>query len=539
MDGRNESAETWKHRYKEAADTVLRGIDHISGLVVGFNTNVDVIVHYDPDAIRALMEHLRLDGSRLRRGVEEWKGRIDTPADFLVGLSGCFRDGKAAEWLIARPEVYREIRRLLPPDQELAMGGQAGIMANTLARLGVPQVIVHCYSRSHEQMGLFYDEPAIKLPIVDSTTGALRLVHPHGAVNPSEECFQHMIAEFSKGDCITVDGEEWCCPRSNRFIATYDPPNGQLSIMPAFNDHIEELAGMAGAMVFAGFHLIDTDKLGEQGLRERISAALRLVARARSAHPRPIIHLEHSSTRPEIMSALLGLSAPGHGTTGAGTGDAPGRPSPDDSTAATGATGENTYWDSFGSNEEEMKQILTALHEETAASELGRGGTIDQGVVVTAGLKICQRMGIARYHFHEPGCFIVFVARERYQTPPETIRQALCFAAFQAASRAHTGDVSRDPSLLATLLTPEVSGGLPTPQFQDLATALEQRGAVDAADDFLMDGTAHIGDYTIVAVPTIMVAQPGQTVGLGDTISSTALVGELAGMALTVRSGTS
>ena len=66
-----------------------------------------------------------------------------------------------------------------------------------------------------------------------------------------------------------------------------------------------------------------------------------------------------------------------------------------------------------------------------------------------------------------------------------------------------------------------------TSQFIQIAEYLDEKYSIDKTD-FMKNGRTIIDNYRLIAIPTILIDQPRFTVGLGDTISSTALAAQLA-----------
>ena len=60
--------------------------------------------------------------------------------------------------------------------------------------------------------------------------------------------------EFDKGDKVELDGETFVCPKSNRFIATYDPLNLHLVMDEHF---VRKMSGeKVDYVVLSGFHAL-------------------------------------------------------------------------------------------------------------------------------------------------------------------------------------------------------------------------------------------------------------------------------------------
>jgi len=119
---------------------------------------------------------------------------------------------------------------------------------------------------------------------------------------PSGDCQE-------KGDGIKLGNIKWICPRNNRFIATYDPPNANLDINLSFSDGINDIAKVIDVMILSGFHMLNSDEIGIDEVKERIKAVLNLITQAKQSNPELIVHLELSSTKNElVLRELFSLS---------------------------------------------------------------------------------------------------------------------------------------------------------------------------------------------------------------------------------------
>ena len=156
---------TWFDNYSESYNDTLKALKLIDGVAVGFNTNVDAIIEFRSNKIRELISNLQFDTVTLLSKILEWKGTIEDPNDFIVGLCGCFEKGKASEWIIQNEETYQFLLRNLPSERIISMGGQAGNMAHTLSVLGIPRVIVHSATLPNELKNLFMKNKNIQIPV--------------------------------------------------------------------------------------------------------------------------------------------------------------------------------------------------------------------------------------------------------------------------------------------------------------------------------------------------------------------------------------
>lgn len=125
-------------------------------------------------------------------------------------------------------------------------------------------------------------------------------------------------------------------------------------------------------------------------------------------------------------------------------------------------------------------------------------------------LKLAEKTGVRRIHFHTYGYYL---ALTDYRG--EFVRDALLFAALAAAAKAKLGDVRNIDDITKAM---DVS-------VNEKAKGVEE---ILAKTYGVKDGIAEVNDYQLSFVPTKIVAKPKSTVGIGDTISSSAFVGEFA-----------
>lgn len=485
----------WLNIYRTAQYKTAKHLKQLSGITVAFNTNIDAIVNFTPSMIRQLMVEIGIGPQALQKRIQEWKGIIEAPADFLAGLCGCFREGKASEWLIQNKESYEFLKENLPLTQQLRMGGQAGIMANVLGLLDIPLVITHCASLPKEQAELFVSKENIVIPVL-TAQGKLTYIHPQDHFNPNDPVFMHIISEFRKDNQLAIaDQELWVCPRSNRFIATYDPINNYLKISQAFVEGIEQIAKKSDGFLISGFHLLPLEQLELAGIRQKIQTVAQLIHRAKEAHPQLLTHYELCSTKQTVLLKEL-----------------------------FDFTKECRLWDSFGANERELIASLRVLGEVQLAKELSIN--ITQEKILDGALLLMKALALRRFHLHEFGCYICLHRKTPF-IDPQKIRTALCFSSIIAAERAKTGTVSKNYSIESLFGNFSGEENSFPKTFVELANVVEAKGFC-SRDKFLSSGIFEHNDYFIIAIPTILIDNPRFTVGLGDTISSTAFVAELA-----------
>ena len=293
----------------------------------------------------------------------------------------------------------------------------------------------------------------------------LRLVHPKDFGGDEESCI-HYIYEFPRG--FRVLGFE--APRENRFIGAADDYNTTLFIRDEFRERFDEISEKAELAIISGLQALTKDNYREpfETVREHLKVL----------HEKNIpAHLEFAFTPDEtVRKAILDLLS--------------------------------DFW-SVGLNEVELASIMEVMGEKSLAEKLLASDPVDPIAVTEAMLKLAE-LGVKRVHFHTYGYYL---ALTDYRG--EFVRDALLFAALAAAAKAKLGDV---PSI------GEVVRAMDVP-VNERAKPVEE---ILASEYGMRNGIAEIDGYQLAFVPTKIVAKPKSTVGIGDTISSSAFVGEFA-----------
>ena len=294
--------------------------------------------------------------------------------------------------------------------------------------------------------------------------GKLSLVHPK-EFQAEEDCI-HYIYEFPRG--FRVFNFE--APRENRFIGAADDYNTNLYIRPEFREHFEEIAEKVELAIISGLQALTRENY--RGPFEIVGEHLRVL------NERGIpAHLEFAFTPDEtVRKAILDLL-------------------PD-------------FW-SVGLNEVELASIMEVMGERNLAEKLLAKDPVDPIAVTEAMLKLAE-LGVRRIHFHTYGYYLALTSYKG-----EFVRDALLFAALAAAAKAKLGDVPSIDEIVKAMDVP----------VNERAKPVEEALAREYG---MRNGIAEVNGYQLAFVPTRIVAKPKSTVGIGDTISSSAFVGEFA-----------
>ena len=295
--------------------------------------------------------------------------------------------------------------------------------------------------------------------------GELRLVHPRDFSADEESCL-HYIYEFPRGFRV-FDFE---APRENRFIGAADDYNTTLFIRDEFRERFDEIASGVSLAIISGLQALTKDNYREPfgTIREHLKVL----------NEKDIsTHLEFAFTPDEtVRKAILDLLP--------------------------------AFW-SVGLNEVELASIMEVMGERNLAEKLLANDPVDP-IAVTEAMLMLAELGVRRIHFHTYGYYLALTAYRG-----EFVRDALLFGALAAAAKAKLGDVPSIEDMIKAMDVP----------VNERAKPVEEALAKEYG---MRNGIAEVNGYQLTFVPTKIVAKPRSTVGIGDTISSSAFVGEFA-----------
>jgi len=449
----------WGALYSSAFDKVRGNIKRIRGVLLAYNTNIDAIRYLDPKDLEERVEKAGKEG--VFRYSKELPKKITSVRHLLGGILWSIRRGKAAELYVESCPVRFYMKQW--GWDELRMGGQVGIMANLLGGVYNVPVIAHVPQLSRLQAELFKDGP-IYVPKVEGEK--LSLVHPRG-FQADEENLIHYIYEFPRGFRV-FDFE---APRENRFIGSADDYNPNVYIRPEFKETFEEIAGKVELAIISGLQALTEENYREP--METIRGHLEVLNE--KGIP---AHLEFAFTPDEKVRGEILKLLP-------------------------------HFW-SVGLNEVELASIMEVLGEKAIAEKLLAHDPVDPIAVTEAMLKLAEKTGVRRIHFHTYGYYLALT-----EYKGEFVRDALLFAALAAAAKAKLGDVRSIDDVVKAMDVPVNERAKPVEE-----TLAREYG--------MREGIAEVNGYQLAFIPTKIVAKPKSTVGIGDTISSSAFVGEFA-----------
>lgn len=244
-------------------------------ILCGYNVNIDSVYRINRAEISELLE--TFEEAEILNKIENLPGNIASEADFVAGLAYCMKNGYGAEWLVSEHSVFKFLKNRYFGKSLVRMGGNAGIMANALSKLGASRVITNVAVPSKTQLSLF-SKKAIYIPDTLTQTEENAGEKPEenknigrepeknkntgkeseenvGTVSSNLEPI-HFVFDFSEGETFSLYGTVIKVPRENRFIATCDHLNLRLFSNPAFEQYAFQHACEIDGALISGFHLL-------------------------------------------------------------------------------------------------------------------------------------------------------------------------------------------------------------------------------------------------------------------------------------------
>ena len=461
----NDLKKLWAEKYK-CVPTQLERIKEISVAATAFNTNIDAIVKISGNRLKTLLESSKMPVEMLTNIKQT---QFDKPTDVLLGIVKCFSRGIAEEWVTEDEKIYKWIEKNLGY-HHLQMGGQGGIIANTLALLGIKKVITHTNSHPKLQAEQFLD------------LENLFALDEHGDLKKATSISRskdipliHWIIEFDKGDSFTYQGKSFTCPKSNRFIATYDPLNINLVMNEGFDKYMQN--NPVEYLVLSGFHPLLSKNNGVELLKN----AVPVIKNWQKANPKMITHLEIASTQDKVIRKnILKFIVP--------------------------------LAQSMGLNERETIDLLNVSGQKELAKKIEKETTSCHLFEALVFLK--ETLNIARIQLHMFGLYMT-IQDKNFPYSAEQNLKGMMTASVVSSSKAFHGALEKYDDISLTKDYPPSDTGLK--ELTALAKMLKKPELAEI-------GVAEYKGYIISAIPTILIDKPKTLVGMGDTISSVSLL---------------
>ena len=351
------NAGVWENLYQSLQKPQLDPV------VTGFNANIDRIIPVTPDLLRSFEQH----------AVPGFDALFDR-------LKHSMRYCSADEVFISEHSVYNELTDFFSRSGTLAIGGQAGIAAVHLCRLGIPSVTCAVPGAGPKTCGMLQD------------AGVIPLNFKTGSGERSDTT--HLIFEYPPN---LVQEVEQVVPRSNRFIVSpvHDPST--ILIPEDLQDTFLKQIATCRRAFLSGYQYLRKEQ-------EFITAA-RQIRMIRSVNPRMRTHVECVSvTEQPVLAMMLRHIIPNV--------------------------------DSIGLNEHELGLLMHALRGTEPVSS--GSPPLSPVAYVREAITLADATGVHRIHLHTFGYYIL-ILRPGTEPQPELSRNALLFAA-QVTANAAKGD---------------------------------------------------------------------------------------------------
>ncbi len=374
--------------YEKSIEWSTKRVKSLPTIALGFHSVIDGLIEFNSEKIVRKMIQINIPKS-----FEALPKSIETKEDFFKGLLFSFINGKALQIMIDSESVYEWIMKEFGSGA-LRLGGTSANMAKTLSNFPFQKILIYAYPLTKELANLFPDSEN------------LFVVYDHDLRHPKSLQLEqgvkaiHWIFEFSQGQKIKVFGKEYVCPRSNRFIASWNPVNSRLEVREPFRSYALDHAREISKFLVSGFHIMRARYSNGEMARDRIDELAKFIQEMRKRNSKIQFHLEFASIRRDgVRKAVEDVLFP--------------------------------ISDSLGANEVELSWIAHDLGIDSREIESGNVEKISQVLLKLRG------MGLKRVHFHTLGFYLLAFDDDFYNLDNE--RMALAFAALAAAQRAKDG----------------------------------------------------------------------------------------------------
>ncbi|MGI6458045.1 MAG: ADP-dependent glucokinase/phosphofructokinase [bacterium] len=473
------NAAHWEQLYDQAYTRGMERISQINGVACAFHSVIDGFIRLTPDLLRPVLER---DSTLKQAALAGCKGEppleILSPQDFIQGMFYSLYRGSALQRMIRSEETYQWVLDTFGSG-ELRLGGTSANMARALTPLDIP-VTIYANPLTVELAELFGDFD--NLHVIRKKNGQFTLETPRQAAEEHGVFAIHWIFEFGTDFEMELDGVVINPHRANRYIPSWNPRNNQFTLDPVFAEGFLNLADQHRYLFFSGFHILSETYLDGSTCDDVIRPLGEYLDQLRQRSPELIIHLELAS----IASLKVRRAVLNHVM---------------------------NHVHSIGLNETELPLMLELFGDTLVQDVLKQEPNVFD--YANACMVIMSQTGLQRIHFHNLGYYLC-LEKKAIHTPQDT-RDSLLFAAIMAAARAKNGLFHSREDIQPGLEPPISEIGLRETEL--LAMKIDEPGIAE-------EGIGTFGSLHLSIIPTKLVPNPLFTVGLGDTISTGALLTE-------------
>ncbi|MBD3267495.1 hypothetical protein GF373_12580 [bacterium] len=469
----------WDSLYQNAYQRGLQKIQALDGIACAFHSVIDGIIRLTPEILdRVFASKPELIEAAKAGHNGTLPEEILTPADFICGLFYSLQKGRALQRMIRSKETYEWALETFGSG-ELRLGGTSANMARSLVPLGIP-TIIYANPLTTDLANLFGEFENLK--VITKAGDGFALQTPQEAAREDGVFAIHWILEYTAEFTYDLDGTRVQPGRANRYIPSWNPRNNQFRMDPDFREGFFTLTDSINYLLFSGFHILSEAYPDGSTCEDVIRPLSDFLQQVRRDAPHIKIHLEMACIgSATVRQAMLDHIFP--------------------------------YIHSAGMNETELPLLCDTLrHDCDFPSIPDDPGILDYTASIA---HLMDSTGLNRVHFHNLGYYLC-IEKEPWETREDT-RDALLFAAIMAASRAKNGPFSSIDDIQIGLQQHYDEKGLK--MVEALANEMNQPSLAQT-------GIGNYGEYSFVLIPSKFVQDPIFTVGLGDTISSGALLTE-------------
>lgn len=465
--------EHWQNRIRALVQKRPKG-----RTFAAFNLNIDVVAHVTPQSIQRLVEITpELDWDQVAQIDVDALTTIRTREEFVAVLRHGFRTGKSA-LLVRETEEFVPWWREIFLERSESMGGQAGIIANQMAALGAESV-VYSPILSPRQAGFFLD--GVLWPVWQD--GKVGYVAATDAGRPDDLTREPWVFEYAKGETFAFPDETITTPRANRAIITTGIHGPERRFHEDIHGFLADLGADLDVAFLAGYHQCGERPDDPEAVRRYIDRSCEDLALLAGKNPKLKIHIEYVPTKVREIETEFYRRL-------------------------------GTVIHSLGINETETRGVMRRYGQD----ELAQGLEEDERafLLYQSGLFLQRELGVERVHIHNLGYYVV-VLQKPYHCSPAVVRDACLFASAVNARKAQVGGFVEADSLQSVADLPVSDVGLQ--QVTRFAEEVREKGVALTQVD---DGIWEADDHYVLVTPSHIVPNPVVTVGMGDTISSSA-----------------
>jgi len=463
--------ENWHEAYKNELSSLLDNIIPKKGVIVGFNVNIDKIIEIFPEKLANLIS---AESDFVFNEETIPPKIIESPKDLLIRLILSIQNGKADEILITSKKTNDWIEKNFVISK-VKLGGQAGIIANLLRKINLNQVLLSLPAYNSVLSELLDSRI---LTVVEKNDGfSVQEIKNLDLVEGNN--ISHYIFEFKAGEYI-IGKHRLLCKRANRFIVSFDNVNSLLKFNKGILEGCSHFIQDYSLAILSGFHLVNTDLNTSHSYRDVILPIVKMISKWKENNPNLFIHLETASTQDiKLREVIIELIFP--------------------------------LVDSVGINEQELLSFVEVLNSDVAISMQKDMSSLKlfEGMQV-----LFNKFPDIRIHLHNLGYFLI-LSNLRDIDEINRRKRSLIHASLFAAAKAQKGVIDSVSDISDVSIDLSTSG---YEELRKLHSYIQSKYSVTG--NLIKDGYLSTPSFTLTGIPTIVIKNAAELVGLGDTISS-------------------